>query len=465
MRASLRALAVLAFVEIAAFGVFSSRIGFYHDDWVVLEQLSSGGFADQVRALRWLAPRPLDIPLNQAFFAIGGLNPLPYHLLRLLLDLAAGWLFYLLLERLTGRRALALCAAALAMLVPNRDVLHFWFGISNESAATVAMFGALLCYWDWLEKRRAPALWAGLFLYMASVLTYEALAFFPLVLFAARAKNVSSAKREFRRFWPFGAVLAVALLWQRKGAALYAGIENNKTMGFSAAHALKVFGAGFECVSNRVVHIGALSLRSLWENHPFYFLPCALLAAAMTWPLLRDRDEKRGEAKPWLIAAALFFAAYLPYAATADYTPQIFGVMSRTNAGGAWACGLLLALLLSLAKKPYMKSALLGLLVLAFTATDWHRALAWGSSWDAQREIFAKLKAKDLPQGARVLLTGAPSDLDHAVVIEAEYAFDASLRLMTGRSDLHGNLLSLEKGPSPGSLVYDARTCVLSSRN
>ena len=471
-----KALGALALVEAVAFGVGARGIGFYHDDWVLVEQLTlANGFWNGVAALKWSAPRPMDMLLYPALYALAGWDTALQHLLRMAADLGAAFLFYELLVRLTRLPKFALVAAALAIVLPNREVMHFWFAISNESWAIVLMFAGLLLHLDWLEGKGRVRLAGSLLLYAASVLMYEALAFFPLALATAlTARQAVEGKPRpavlKSAAWallPFGPVLAGALLWQRVGAARLLGVVNNKAMGLSASHMIKVWGAAFECVSNRVLHITWLSLLGATRHvSPGFWAAGVAGAAACAWALKPGKDNggRADRAAASAFAAGAFIAAYAPYALSAEYTPQVFGVMSRTNAGGVWPAAMLFA---TLALAAGRRSALtLGLLLFAFTMTDWYRTAQWAASWTVQRQIMTAMeKHKDeLPKDAMVLLTDAPTEIQYAIVFDSSWDFDAALRIATGRPDLHGDVYGHHTHEGPNVFVYSYQAGTLTRR-
>lgn len=468
-----RALGALLLIELGAFGFFGRGIGFYHDDWVLLEQMSAlPSFWARVRALYWLSTRPLDMLLYPVLYSLAGMNTLGQHLLRMAVEFVSAFLFYLLLARTTRLRGFSLASAALALLIPNHEVIHFWFGIACESWATALMFGSLLCHLDWLETKSRGRLAASLALYLMSVLLYEALALFPLALAAALAareladggSREAAAKKGLRALLPYGPVLAGALLWQRVGSAVLAGTPNTKTMGFSPSHMVRVFWVGFECIFNRVVHMCTLSLSRAAKTFSWGIWALGVvLSAGGAWLLRHGLDEgdRRDAAVAGAFGAAAFVAAYAPYAFTADYMPQMFGVMSRTNAGGAWPGGMLFAALALAAGR--RKFLALWALVFVFTATDWYRALPWARSWTVQQQIMRAMQIHSaaLPKGATVLLTNFPSSIEGAVVFQASYDFNGALHVATGRTDLTGDIYGWVPHRDPLLFHYDYKAGAL----
>ncbi len=441
-----RHLAALLLFELAAFGLFLPRLGFYHDDWVLLESCwRSGGFFESLRSLgAQFGMRPVGVIFYAAAYALGGLKPWPYHALMLAVEAAGACFAYLLFARLWGRRDLAFASCLLALLYPNHAATHHWFAASAQSlAVTLAMMG-LWMHLRWSEEGGALRLAASLALYLASILCYESTVFFPLLLAAGLwARRPGATAPIAIRLAPFALPAFLWLLWQRL-APQWLGIVNPKSGGLSLAHALKVFGAGFECLTNRVLHASWTQLRLTLPETPWYFYLLAAGIVALAWAFMGVGAEDDQE-PPVFVALVgglgMFLAAYLPYALSADYQPQIFGLMSRTNTAGAWAGGLWIAALL-FRWGPWFRRACLALLIGVFAAVDWSHSWAWARSWNAQQEILSRAAylASKIEGPAVVFLSEAPREINGAVVFEAFWGFDAALRIHAGRSDLQGNI-------------------------
>ncbi len=468
----LRALGVLLLAETLAYGVFAPSLGFYHDDWFLLETVSrSQGLLGAVKALAETGTfwsRPLLLVYFPLCLTLGGMNPFFYHVLMLSIDVLQGLLFYLLLVRLTGSKNLSLTAAALGLLAPSRAVTHVWFSSSPQGVALALVLGSLLLHARWSQNRRGLP-WASQLLYFLSALTYESVVFLPLLLLGGLAARLRVQGRSWRKsLWepvrdlsPYAATLGLTLAWQWFGMSALLSADNPKSVVFSPTHVLKAFGAGFECVTNRVVHMAWTSLIPVLRAAGPWFAALLIFAAAMAYLLSpgrgKDKDRRLALAAALGAAAAGFLGAYAPFALSGTYLPQIYGIMSRTNGAGALITGLLAAAgLYSLgASRPRLRNALLGILVAAFTWTDWNAGLEWKRSWTLQKDILdqASAKVRDLPEGSAVLLAGAPGYVGHAVVFDANYDFASALRLWSGRPDLKANIVS-------GRMKFDEKGAV-----
>ena len=445
---------LLFLAELAGFGIWAHRLGFYHDDWVFLEKCVRGaGFwgavGDFAEGGYW--SRPLEILHFPLLHALGGLKPFPYHAALLALDLAQASLFFVLLKRLLDAPRLALLAACFFVLHPSRFATHVWMASSPQALALALVMASMVLYLKWMDSRSLRWLFLSQALYLGGFLSYESGAFLPFMLFGGLAARYHRAglgwKRSLRdaaaAMIPFGLTLAAGLAWQIFGASALQG-ANPKTLAPSLTRGLKVFGAGFECLTNRALHV-------CWKLAPTAWLEaswglrlawgaCTVVIAG--WLGGRPAAEGVGGAvRPALAAAAAgFFAAYLPYAVSADYSPQVFGLMSRTNAAGAFAGALALAAgLAAFADRVRLQRSVLLVLVGAFTWANWGQARQWTRSWEIQKDIMTRLapKADRLPPGSMIFLC-APRETGTAPVFDAHFSVSGALRLSSGRLDLSG---------------------------
>lgn len=454
-----RTAAGLSLLVLLAHHIFALETGFYLDDWIFLERARRGSglwgsILDFARhAADW--NRPLQILQIPFFYALAAPWPPAGQTILWLLESAEAALLFLLLRRLTGSRALALASAAWMVLFPGRAIVHVWLSNASQLLAHSLVLAAMLLHLDWIETRRRARLILSLGCYLAGILCYESPMFLPLLLLGGLAARDAaegadwkkSLTRRGRELAPLLLPLAAAVLWQRLGARTIAG-SSSKPLDFSLSYFLKAYGAGLECVTNRVMHVCVTSAGPFFREAPLgLILLWGTLAAAAAWTLsTRAPAEPKGRKGRLILlgaAAGAFIGAYLPFALSGSYMPQIYGIMSRTNAAGAWITGMLLAAAFSLGParlRPLALAAVLG----PFAWANWQSARDWSRAWTAQNEILDKVaeRAPLLPGPAAILLKGAPSYVGKAVIFDAHYDFDYAVRRRTGRKDLGGTTLS-----------------------
>lgn len=468
-------LALIAAAQFFSFGVFGPALGFYYDDWVFLDLARrGGGFFGAMREffLAGYATRPLEILQFPLFYRLGGLDPSAYHLLILYLETAEAVLFFVLLDRLLGSRKLATIAAVMAAIYPNRSILHVWMASSPQTVALVLILASLVLFERGRGERRLGRLAVSQLLYVSGILAYESPAFLPLLLAGGWAgRGVAEGKRwkeavwgSVKDIWPYGASLALALLCQRLAASA-ASQPNPKALAFSLGHASKAFGAGFECLTNRVLHL-------CWKSLPGFFADSGAVSIVL-WLALgvgaaaalgsrQDDAQASPAAGPVRVAACAavlgFIGAYLPYAVSGSYVPQIFGSMSRTNGGGALVGGLLVALAAAaLERRPALQRSFLALVTLAFTAANWQVARQYSGLWIRSSKLLSDVAAVSvgLPRGSTVLLEQVPRP-GQPPAFAAHFDISAALRLRTGRSDLSADVVTDRMDFAAGNVV--ART-------
>ncbi len=452
----IRAVFLIAAAELVAFGLLAPRLGFYSDDWTFLEKGFGGarGLAAAVSAFAaggyWT--RPVQILQFPSAIALGRLDPFPYQVLMVLGDAAAALLFFRLLDRLLGSRELASAAAVLALLYPNRAAAHFWFAASSQTVAIMLALASLLFFLGFVNRRSRAALLAGLALYVAAVLSYESVAFLPLLVGGAQVMRSRETGRDWGKalrdgmapLWPYLAALLAAIALQAMAAKMQG--YNPKSAGLSLGHALKVFGAGFECLTNRTLHVCWKTLPAVmresgpssWGIWVGFSLggAAALRLGGIPAQVLRLAAGA---------AAGGFIGAYLPYALSSSYVPQVFGPLSRGNGVGALIGGLGLAAALAAAARKAPRAAIgaSALAVWAFTGADWGQARVWARVWEAERAILASVspQARHLPRGSVVVLEETPRT-DRPAAFNDHYDFAAALRLWAMRPDLQGEVRS-----------------------
>lgn len=458
-----RPLLALLLLELAAFTWSGPRLGFLHDDWVLLDVFSSHhGLLSRVQALAQsgLGARPLALPVYALAYSLGKMSPLPYHLVLGLLGLAGAWLYYRLLKESLGSENLALTAAALALLHPAASAVHLWFSAMPQVLSQDLVLAGLLLYARWLESRRALELAGALGLYLASLLCYESSAYLPIIVALgclARKRQKGHPWRTavpalLKDFLPLGLTLAAGVLWQVVGVRWVFSYPSPKTLGFSRAALLATYSAGLDCLTGaQLWSLCRAALPVMLREFTTPHLLATAVAAAAAVALIERGPKPGPEARlsAWAVMAiglVCLAGAYAPYA-LAGYTPRLFGVLSRINGGGVLAAGLLMALALECWARPKaLHVGLLAALVTAFGVADHVLAAQWGKAWWAQKAALDKvaLKSRAVPAGANLLVQWQQPYVFGADMfyLDEPWGFNAAARVATGRPDLTTTLVT-----------------------
>jgi hypothetical protein len=442
-------------VELLAFGPFLRELGFYHDDWPLLEQMAAGGGYWARVTQQWATAavfRPAQTLVWPLAYAAFGDAPLPYHVLALGFDWLAGCAFALLVLRLTGASTLSFLAGALAILLPTHPATHHWWVNASCSAPALACaLAGLVCHTFWLERGGRRLLAASLGAYGLSLLWYEAFALLPLALLPILPRG--GLKGAARALAPLGAALAAALLIQAWLIPALSGVARAKSLDPSLHWFGVVARAGLQALTTELARLCRLCWTAgLAEFTDGWKAVWAVVVCGAFFSFPRETAEPSRQPGKILGAAALLvLAGFLPYAVSGRYEPQIVGLLSRVTAGAALGAALGLACAVE-ALRSFSRpagAALAALLLGAFVWTDWLVARRWSQAWTTQKSIVAGLAARkaELPEGALVLLD-APVHLGGAPLFSAPWDFSSALRLATGRRDLNGRLLS-QAGAAP----------------
>src|SRR5262249_6452987 len=163
----MRARLLLAAAALIAFGA-SLGSGFHFDDYAIFNDISLS------RLLTLGETRPLTYLTFWLNYAVGGGDPLGYHLVNLALHVGAVLLAFECLRRLLPETA-AFAAAAIFALHPIQAEAVNYIWARSIVLASLLCFASLL---EWIEGRY----WIAVACFAAALLAKEEVAAFPLVL-------------------------------------------------------------------------------------------------------------------------------------------------------------------------------------------------------------------------------------------------------------------------------------------
>jgi len=283
---------------------------------------------------RLFSPNPVSAVFRPVAFAtlafnwaIGGREPVGYHLLNLLLHAGATWLLYILLQELLGDipegKTVAFAAALLYAVHPIHTEAVAWAVGRAELLAAGFLFAGWILH---LRDRTA----ASLVCFALAMLSKEsAVAFFPLVLLGDYAIG---KRRPHTRYGLAGglALLYLGLLWKvqggRFGPAEIPVFDNPLALlpaGWRILNALRV---AWKYVALQI-YPAVLSCDYSFNQIPIYrdwrhTLPAALAAGgaagAWIWALWKRQAG-------WGLAGGIYFAGFAATANVLVSTGTIMG--------------------------------------------------------------------------------------------------------------------------------------------
>jgi len=117
--------AVLSAITILSVVPYIGRLGFYADDWSILQSFSDRPQDSLLKlASQGFAGRPVQALYSATLFRLFGLTPLGYHLVNAAVLAACAVLFYLLLVRLRLGRAQSFATAILFIMLPQLSTVR-----------------------------------------------------------------------------------------------------------------------------------------------------------------------------------------------------------------------------------------------------------------------------------------------------------------------------------------------------
>ena len=126
------------------------HVGFYLDDWVMLNTLARGPqnffelFNYYFSADPRVVKRPIEALHFMVMFKLFGLKPLGYHVFNLILEVLSAWLLYFCMHRLTRSMPVALVTSILFLIYPSHNSTHYWVVCSSVGMSMILYLGSLL---------------------------------------------------------------------------------------------------------------------------------------------------------------------------------------------------------------------------------------------------------------------------------------------------------------------------------
>lgn len=118
-------------------------------------------------------------------YSLFGLNPLPYHLLNILLHLLNTWLVYKLAEKLSGKKITGLLVSLFFAVHPLHVESVAWTSERKDVLYTAFYLLSLLMYLNFLKAENKTKHYIGaLFLFICSLLSKSAAVTLPIILIA-----------------------------------------------------------------------------------------------------------------------------------------------------------------------------------------------------------------------------------------------------------------------------------------
>jgi hypothetical protein len=459
----------LVVVSFASSLWYLTRLGFYSDDWELIETFrlpSPQSFFTLLRS-NFFIDRPAQGVYSILLYRLFGITPLGYHLVNAAMLASVAVLLYLVLRRLQPSRLVALSVALVYSILPNYSTDRFWFAafaaplsvafylislladldaasrrgsemIARRSAAVVAMFVSVLLYETtlpfflinpflaWYRSKRWSWVSAGV--------NYSALA-----LVAAYKVNTSP-----RLHAPNG---VLALMWSIAAQSFRRGFNpGDYGLNFRAA-----FQANYVDYLFRLPQV----VWSLQQHYPHAWIPPLSLAfgAGIFLYVKSVAGDLTPRTSIALILAGLvtFVLGYSIFFTNLAIQITPTGIGNRTSNAASLGVALtavgLFGLVTAAVRRPVWRRAAFGFMVSAYAAAGFFVIATLSSFWiDAyarEQEVVRDITAHiDRPAPKSLLMLGGICSYNGpAIIFESDWDLAGALRLHYGDRTLGADVL------------------------
>lgn len=495
----------LAAIVLLSSSLYVARLGFYSDDWFLLDKMSRAGSGSVPELFRSLhepqfAMRPGQLLCFATLYSFFGLQPLGYHLANSLTFVLMVEFLYLALRELNVGRLPAVSTAVVFVLLPHYSANRFWFSMVANTLSMALYFGSLYALVRALKARDGPTCWswlgASLGALAASGLCYEV----PLPFFVLNAglawrlgprlaekAQVALSTARVRAIIAGGltvvSIVAIAafkwLTTVRLGSAEYRSTlailrkawrlnVPPESYGLNIEQAMRT---GF---GDYGVGLPRLVLHVLRDGPPpstlILTLVVAVAIAGYLLALARSREGvPANRARALRLSAALlaggfgvFWLGYAIFLTNSNLQFTTTGIGNRANIGAAAGVALVLVGaaygVSGLWSSPTSRIRVFGLMVAMLCASSILLnnvlALHWIRAFELQRSILADIHRQlpSLPTRSTLILDGVCPYVGPAIVFESSWDLRGALRLIYHDSSIEAAVATSRMTVAPQEL-------------
>lgn len=468
-------------IEFLCFFPVLRHIGFYLDDWVMLNYLSlgPGSFLELLQFYFSTDPRVVNRPLEAIhfilMFKLFGLKPLGYHIFNCLMEILSACFLYLSLKLLSGCRKFSFISSALFLLYPSHNITHYWVVSSSVGLSMLLYLGALYCDLQGAKTRRLSLHILSAFLFYLSLLNYEVC----LPLAALNVVFVTLVVRkqtDWRQAIIYGVRPAVCLALAISGLFVYLkfimpmlGTAWMHRVSFETGLMFATIGEGIRLNLPWVAfgYFGEHALGFVRDNlglRELVLLVAQILVFWSTCYYLDDKDKQQlaeNVAVPPLSGSVLVLLgsfgvviSYTIFGLNSEYMPTFITFVNRVNTGATVGLAVLVLGVLLICRSFVSEKGLslrlislltvTGLILVCFyTVTNWSLAKPFVISWQLQSHIFKffEQNQSQFKKASSILLANAPRYAGESPVFDGTWDFQSMLRIALKREDINGGVV------------------------
>jgi hypothetical protein len=479
----------LAGIALASAVPYVARLGFYSDDWALLEEFSANGNGSLAEiAGSGFAGRPVQALYSAALFKLFGLRPLGYHLVDTAVLAACAALLYLLLVRLRFSRVESFATTLLFLMLPQLSTVRVWFAAFQVPLSMALMLVSMHWQLTFARFGRIAALAGAVAAALLSIGAYEIfgplLAAFAVGLLIQRWRN---AQRPigWRNFVIASLIAALTI-----SAFVYKLLVSGRAgaVGDPARYVKglrQLFRVDYDWRADSGLNILATPRAHFWAPVEGWWsgakmllgggagaeviVIALLLAAIAAWRLAGASEPERSPARLLLLGIGTFALGNSIFLVVPSVAFTSTGMDNRVQVAAAIGVAMIFAALILFVARalPFPRRAAAFSATTAIVAAAAFARLAaieayWAQAPALQAQVLgaAQTDLRGLPTNSTVILDGVCPYHGPAVIFETYWDLEGALSLALGRplhADVVSSRMSLTRGGLATSIYKEPR--------
>lgn len=482
----------LCLLEVLTFAPFVRKVGFYLDDWLMLQTLHFGpqdllgAFSNYFFNDPKVIIRPVEVLHFAPMYFAFGLRPLGYHLVNGALEILCVCLLYAALKRFTESRLMAFLAVCAFIIYPIHDCTHYWILCSSVTLSAALYLASLLASMKASQENKPVFHLLSALAFSLSIYNYEvflpfaAVTFLCIFFMSRRSSSFNQAlKQASISFLPLFAC-GVSLFAYQRYLVPHLGLGFIHKVNLDLPHMFHVLFSGI-FVSSPFHAVPFLqSQLAMRLSMPFSLVDIAILFAifaGVSFFTFRLMQNETNVVKPVralelgaIGVAATVFSIWI-FALSSEFEPTLMSLVNRIFTGAAlgWGCtfAALVFVLTRFVAVGTLSKVLLSVFLAAccvyFAVANWALAQPWVASQSAQTGIVYLIKQKKgmIQHPDTILLADCPRYVMWSPVFDGVWDFQSMVRMMLEDSKISAGVVSerLSLGPSQVNDVSMGYTC------
>lgn len=344
-------------------------------------------------------------------YKLFGMNPLPHHVVGLLLFVGAAYMIYLLGFHLTERREIGIAAAFIFLAMPSHVEALAWIAVQIHLFPVLLYLVGIYCYYHFVISRRWMYYVAALVSIALSLLIKEigitfVAAFLLIELFFGGKLTMARIRSIIGRMAPGVAILALYLFARASATGLLIGYYGNAQLSFDPLALVRMF---VEIAVGLIFSYPERVTLTQWLVH-HWVIGAGLGAAVVAMGIFITRANRK--ALLWLVC--IYLVVIFPYLQV-QYN-QLGNEGERYTYFPSVFIALMVAVILfELTKKNSYHSIVYSSIVILLmlgSATQIHAKLThWTRAHDIVTSVVARMADLDFASSDYAIFVGLPDHI------------------------------------------------------